>query len=84
MTYRRYVITDTNEPISTEKDTHKLTKQTICSSKRKGGGNGKIKSSVTIRIQIHIIYIYQKDRPHSKGGVRNTLIFYMGTGSVRD
>ena len=45
----------------------------LCSSERKGGGNGYIKISVTIRIQIHIIYIYQKDRPYSKGGLRNTV-----------
>ena len=45
----------------------------LCSSKRKGVGNGYIKSSVSIQIQIYIIHIYQKHRPYSKGGLRNTL-----------
>ena len=34
-----------------------------------------MKISVTIRIQIHIIYMYQKDRTYSKGDLRNTVIF---------
>ena len=42
-------------------------------SKRKGGSNGQIKIRVAIRIPIHIKYIYQKDRPYTKGGLLNTL-----------
>ena len=40
ITYRRYLITDTNELISTEKVNHRLIKK-LCLSKRKGGGMGK-------------------------------------------
>ena len=42
-------------------------------STRKGGRNGYIKIRVTIRVQIHIKYIYQKDRPYTKGGLLNTV-----------
>ena len=33
----------------------------LCLFKRKGGGNGYIKVSVAIRVQIPIKYIYRKD-----------------------
>ena len=42
-------------------------------SKRKGGRNGYIKIRVTIRTQIHIKHMYQKDRPYTKGGLLNAL-----------
>ena len=68
----RYLTTDTNGLISTEKDTHRLRKQ-LWLSKRKGGSNGQMKITVAIRTPIHIKYIYQKDRPYTKGGLLNTV-----------
>ena len=74
ITYRYDLTTDTNEHISTEKDTHRVRRQTML----------MFKITVSIRIEIHIKYIYQKDRPYRNGGLWNTLIIYMRRWTVHE